>query len=46
MYVADYIEPGRDFPGVDQARQLAAESLRAAVVNQRNNVFGIQLFVS
>ena len=30
-YVADYIEPGRDFPGVDQARQLAAESLRAAV---------------
>lgn len=31
VYVADYIEPGRDFPGVDQARRLAAESLRAAV---------------
>ena len=31
VYVADCIEPGRDFPGVDQARQLAAESLRAAV---------------
>ena len=31
VYVADYSEPGRDFPGVDQARQLAAESLRAAV---------------
>lgn len=31
VYVADYIEPGRDFPGVGQARQLAAESLRAAV---------------
>lgn len=31
VYAADYIEPGRDFPGVDQARQLAAESLRAAV---------------
>ncbi|MBF0757521.1 HD domain-containing protein [Ligilactobacillus murinus] len=31
VYVADYIEPGRDFLGVDQARQLAAESLRAAV---------------
>lgn len=30
VYVADYIEPGRDFPGVDQARQLAAESIRAA----------------
>ncbi len=31
VYVADYIEPGRDFPGDDQARQLAPESLRAAV---------------
>ncbi|WP_304653085.1 bis(5'-nucleosyl)-tetraphosphatase (symmetrical) YqeK [uncultured Ligilactobacillus sp.] len=31
VYVADYIEPGRDFPGVDQARQIAAKSLRAAV---------------
>ena len=31
VYVADYIEPGREFPGVDQARQRAAESLRAAV---------------
>lgn len=31
VYVADYIETGRDFPGVDQARQIAAKSLRAAV---------------
>lgn len=31
VYVADYIEPGRDFPGVDQARRIAAKSLRAAV---------------
>lgn len=31
VYVADYIEPGRDFPGVEQARQIAAKSLRAAV---------------
>lgn len=31
IYVADYIEPGRDFPGVDQARELAKESLDKAV---------------
>lgn len=31
LYVADYIEPGRDFPGVDEARQVALESLDKAV---------------
>ncbi|MGY3750647.1 bis(5'-nucleosyl)-tetraphosphatase (symmetrical) YqeK [Vagococcus acidifermentans] len=31
IYVADYIEPGRKFPGVDRARQLARENLDAAV---------------
>lgn len=31
IYVADYIEPNRDFPGVNKARQLAAESLDKAV---------------
>ncbi|MFA9414081.1 bis(5'-nucleosyl)-tetraphosphatase (symmetrical) YqeK [Streptococcus sp. E29BA] len=31
IYVADYIEPGRDFPGVETARQLAAEDLDKAV---------------
>lgn len=31
LYVADYIEPGRDFPGVEQARQIAKESLDKAV---------------
>ncbi len=31
IYVADYIEPGRDFPGVDQARQLAKLDLDQAV---------------
>ncbi|MET3557386.1 putative HD superfamily hydrolase involved in NAD metabolism [Streptococcus rupicaprae] len=31
LYVADYIEPGRDFPGVETARQLAAEDLNKAV---------------
>ncbi|WP_164470857.1 bis(5'-nucleosyl)-tetraphosphatase (symmetrical) YqeK [Vaginisenegalia massiliensis] len=27
IYLADYIEPARDFPGVDQARLLAKDSL-------------------
>lgn len=31
LYVADYIEPGRDFPGVEQTRQIAKESLDKAV---------------
>lgn len=30
--VADYIEPGRDFPGVDDIRQLAEHSLERALV--------------
>jgi predicted HD superfamily hydrolase involved in NAD metabolism len=31
VYVADYIEHNRTFPGVDQARQVARESLDGAV---------------
>ncbi len=31
IYVADYMEPGRDFPGVEQLRQLAYEDLTAAL---------------
>lgn len=31
VYVADYIEHGRDFPGVDRARELAETDLDAAV---------------
>ncbi|KAF1302848.1 bis(5'-nucleosyl)-tetraphosphatase (symmetrical) YqeK [Candidatus Enterococcus willemsii] len=31
IYVADYIEPGRNFPGVEQARELAIVDLDAAV---------------
>jgi predicted HD superfamily hydrolase involved in NAD metabolism len=31
IYVADYIEPGRDFPGVNEARELADVSLDMAV---------------
>ena len=31
LYVADYIEENRDFPGVAQARQIASQSLTRAV---------------
>ncbi|RSJ94750.1 bis(5'-nucleosyl)-tetraphosphatase (symmetrical) YqeK [Streptococcus cristatus] len=31
IYVADYIEHNRDFPGVDKARELAQQSLNQAV---------------
>lgn len=31
VYVADYIEPNRDFPGVEQAREIAHISLNQAV---------------
>lgn len=31
LYVADYIEPGREFPGVDVARELAKQDLDKAV---------------
>ncbi|MCZ0717724.1 bis(5'-nucleosyl)-tetraphosphatase (symmetrical) YqeK [Aerococcus kribbianus] len=31
LFVADYIEDGRDFPGVDEARALAEKDLDAAV---------------
>lgn len=31
LYVADYIEPNRNFPGVDEARRIAKESLDKAV---------------
>lgn len=32
IYVADYIEPGRNFPGVEEARRLANENLDDAVL--------------
>lgn len=34
LFVADYIEPGRDFEGVEKARELAAESLEKAIQYQ------------
>jgi len=32
LYIADYMEPNRDFPGVDRLRKLAYEDLDAAVL--------------
>lgn len=32
IFISDFIEPGRDFPGVDAARQAANTSLEAGVV--------------
>jgi len=32
LFVADYIEPGRDFPGVREARRRAGRSLREGVL--------------
>lgn len=32
IYLADFIEPGRNFPGVDKLRQLAGQNLDAAVL--------------
>lgn len=37
IYVADYIEPGRVFPGVDFARAIANEDLDAAVSYETKN---------
>lgn len=31
IFLADYIEPGRDFPGVEKARELAAKDLDEAM---------------
>ncbi|TYR82342.1 HD domain-containing protein [Priestia megaterium] len=37
IYVADYIEPGRKFPGVDDVRTLAKEDLDAALIQALKN---------
>ena len=34
VYMADYIEPGRNFPGVDQARKITFDNLQAGVAYQ------------
>lgn len=37
IYLADYIEPGRHFPGVDEVRELAKESLDRALIKAVQN---------
>lgn len=37
VFVADYIEPGRDFPGVDEVRRLAKEDLKHAAQKALQN---------
>lgn len=32
IYIADYIEPGRSFPGIEEARQLAFKNIDSAMV--------------
>ncbi|MGG1677488.1 bis(5'-nucleosyl)-tetraphosphatase (symmetrical) YqeK [Neobacillus sp. NRS-1170] len=37
IYLADYIEPGRHFPGVDEVREMAKESLDKALIKAVQN---------
>jgi predicted HD superfamily hydrolase involved in NAD metabolism len=37
IYLADYIEPGRHFPGVDEVRELAKVSLNKALIQSLIN---------
>ena len=40
IYLADYIEPGRHFPGVDEVRAVAKESLdKALIMAIKNTIF-------
>lgn len=37
IYLADYIEPGRHFPGVDEVRELAKSDLDLALIKSMQN---------
>lgn len=37
VYLADYIEPGRHFPGVDEVRELAKKDLDLALIKSMQN---------
>jgi predicted HD superfamily hydrolase involved in NAD metabolism len=37
VYLADYIEPGRSFPGVDEVREMAKENLDLAMIGAVRN---------
>lgn len=43
IFLADYIEPGRKFPGVDKVRQLAKENLDLALIKALKNTISFLL---
>ncbi len=43
VFIADYIEPGRSFPGVDHVRQLAQEDLNRAMLQALDNTISFLL---
>ncbi|WP_026693928.1 bis(5'-nucleosyl)-tetraphosphatase (symmetrical) YqeK [Peribacillus kribbensis] len=43
IYLADYIEPGRNFPGVDEVRELAEKDLDAALLKAMKNTISFLL---
>jgi predicted HD superfamily hydrolase involved in NAD metabolism len=43
IYLADYIEPGRHFPGVEEVRELAKKDLNLALVQSIRNTISFLL---
>ncbi len=43
IYLADYIEPNRDFPGVEEVRELARKSLELALIKALQNTISFLL---
>jgi len=43
IYLADYIEPGRNFPGVEETRELAKNDLNQAVLKAISNTISFLL---
>ena len=43
IFLADYIEPGRKFPGVEEVRSLAKENLDAALIKALANTISFLL---
>ncbi|WHY65783.1 bis(5'-nucleosyl)-tetraphosphatase (symmetrical) YqeK [Neobacillus sp. SuZ13] len=43
IYLADYIEPGRHFPGVDEVRKMAKENLDKALIMAIRNTISFLL---
>lgn len=40
IYIADYIEPGRRFPGVEEVREMAKKDLNQALIQALKNSIG------